>query len=331
MTAALDGTPLAVPTGGIRRYTEELLRALRSEFPEDAYHLISDHLPPTPTGPLMRRWWLLGVQRRMSALGATLFHGTDFAVPYLPLRASVMTVHDLSPWRDRAWHTRADRVRRRTPLLITLGLATMIITPTQAVRAEVLDRFHVHPSRVAVVPEAAADCFRPHLRELAGKPYLLYAGTLEPRKNVGAVIERWRKLRSRYAVRLVLAGRVREDFKAPAPEPDLELTGAVTDDELAALYSNAVAVLYPSLYEGFGLPVLEAMQCGAPVLIGDDPAVREVAGAAALHISTLENLLAKPELRRDMCRRSLLRAAEFSWARTARLTREVYVEAVRRF
>jgi glycosyltransferase involved in cell wall biosynthesis len=331
MTVALDGTPLTISTGGIRRYTEELVRALAIEFPVDRWHVISDQLPPVPTGPLMRRWWLAGVARRMSQLGAELFHGTDFAVPYLPLRPAVMTMHDLSPWRERSWHGAADRVRRRTPVLIALGFATMIIVPTRAVRAELLDRFPVHPSRVVAVPEAAAECFRPRPRNDTGNPYLLYAGTLEPRKNIAAVIERWRAARREHDVRLILAGRLREDFPPPAAEPGLELMGAVTDDELAALYSNAVAVLYPSLYEGFGLPVLEAMQCGAPVLIGDDPAVREVGGSAVLHISALENLLTNAELRMDMCRRSLARAAEFSWARTARMTREVYEEAIRRF
>jgi glycosyltransferase involved in cell wall biosynthesis len=243
----------------------------------------------------------------------------------------VMTLHDLSPWRELAWHSGADRVRRRTPLLIALGLATMIITPTRAVRADVLERFQIHPSRVAVVPEAAAECFRPRAQRSAAKPYLLFAGTLEPRKNVAEVVERWRALRGKHDIRLVLAGRVRDDFTPPAPEPDLELTGAVSDDELAVLYSNATAVLYLSLYEGFGLPVLEAMQCGAPVLIGDDAAVREVAGDAALHISAIENLMANSELTSEMRRRSIVRAAEFSWARTACLTREVYVEAARRF
>jgi glycosyltransferase involved in cell wall biosynthesis len=331
MKVALDGTPLTVPTGGIRRYTEELLCALCSEFPDDSWHVISDQLPPGPRGPLLRRWWLAGVQHRMHQLRAELFHGTDFAVPYLPLRPSVMTVHDLSPWRERAWHAHADRVRRRTPVLLALGLATMIIVPSQAVRAELLDRFGTHPSRVVAIPEAAAACFYPRSRGDRAKPYILYAGTLEARKNVGAVVERWRALRRTSDVRLVLAGRVREDFTPPAPEPGLELTGAVTDDELAVLYSNAFAVVYPSLYEGFGLPVLEAMQCGAPVVIGDDPAVREVAGGAALPLAALGNLLATPELRTDMCRRSLVRAAEFSWASTARLTREVYVESLRIF
>jgi glycosyltransferase involved in cell wall biosynthesis len=267
----------------------------------------------------------------MSQLGVDLFHGTDFSVPYLPLRPSVMTVHDLSPWRDPAWHADAGRVRRRTPLLIALGLATMIVTPSRAVRAELIDRFSVHPGRVVAIPEAAAACFQRRTEALPGKPYLLYAGTLEPRKNLDLVIASWRSVREQYGLRLVLAGRVRSDYVAPAPEPDLEFAGVVADEQLAVLYSNAVAVLYPSLYEGFGLPVLEAMQCGAPVVIGDDPAVREVAGDAALPIAALSRVLGDAAFRCQMQRRSLARAGEFSWARTARLTREVYVEAIRRF
>jgi glycosyltransferase involved in cell wall biosynthesis len=116
--------------------------------------------------------------------------------------------------------------------------------------------------------------------------------------------------------------------------------GEVADEDLAALYSGAVACCYPSLYEGFGLPVLEAMQCGAAVIVSTDPAVRETAGGAAMQADArdvrawkeaMTALLARPELRAAWQERARARAREFSWARTARLTREAYAEAIRRF
>jgi len=139
-------------------------------------------------------------------------------------------------------------------------------------------------------------------------------------------------------VDLVLAGRSRADFSHPAPEPGLRLIGEVSDADLAGLYSSALAVVYPSHYEGFGLPVLEAMQCGACVFISQDAALREVGGDAALVLGgraswadAMRAAAGNPEWLGRRREASLARAHEFSWARTARLTREVYDEAMRRF
>jgi hypothetical protein len=95
MRIALDATPLIVPTGGIRRYVEELVRALTVQFPHDSFQLISDQ--PNPPSGIFKYWWMLGANREMRRREIDLFHGTDFAVPYVPLRPSVLTLHDLSP------------------------------------------------------------------------------------------------------------------------------------------------------------------------------------------------------------------------------------------
>ena len=146
VTIALDATPLTVSTGGVGRYTLELARALATEYPEDQYWLLSDqpfpaphdlrnlHAGTGPQNPVERKWWLWGLDREMRRHEVELFHGTDYAVPYVARRPSVMTLHDLSPWLDPAWQPEASRVRRRTPRLLRMGLATMVITPTEAVR-----------------------------------------------------------------------------------------------------------------------------------------------------------------------------------------------------
>ncbi len=348
MRVALDATPLTVPTGGIRRYVEELSRALVESFPEDHFVLVSDQ-PFNPqklvesSGGLRRgfdrRWWLYGVQREMARRSIDVFHGTDFAVPYLPLRPSVLTLHDLSPWKNAAWRSDV-RVRRRTPWLLKLGISTMVITPTEAVRREAIGHFGIHPGRIAVVPEAAASRFRPVAPPPSSAPYLLFVGTLEPRKNLGMLIEAWREVRRITAVDLILAGRQRPDFEPAPPQPGLNVLGEVPDDDLPALYSGAIACVYPSQYEGFGLPVLEAMQCGAPVIASRDPAIVEVAGdAAALvpasdrrgWVAAMAAAAANEAWRADRHKRSLSRAALFSWAATARRTREIYREAIERF
>jgi glycosyltransferase involved in cell wall biosynthesis len=355
MKIALDATPLSVSTGGVRRYTEELARAVAQEFPEDQCHLISDQpfrfsgVAPRnlalgascPRNAFERRWWLVGVQREMSRLGIDVFHGTDFSVPYLALRPSVMTLHDLSPWMDARWHHAADRVRVRTPFLIRTGRATMMITPSKAVRQQAIERFGIHPGKIVAIPEAAPCWMTPVERNGSGaEPYFLYVGTLEPRKNIPTVLSAWRRVRERHSVSLVLAGRRRSDFPALPEEPGLRILGEVPDSDLPGLFSGAVAVLYPSLYEGFGLPALEAMTCGAAVITSCDPAVLEVSANAAIHVAAnddtgwaaqMEALLTHPEQLQHRRARSLQRAAQFSWRNTAVLTREVYVEAIRRF
>jgi glycosyltransferase involved in cell wall biosynthesis len=331
---------------------------LASEYPKDQYWLLSDqpfrgplgrpnlHCGNGPRNPAERKWWLWGLDQEMRRHGVDLFHGTDYSVPYVPLRPTVMTLHDLSPWLEPAWQPDAARVRRRTPRLLRMGLATMVITPTEAVRHAAIERFSLAPDRVVAVPLAAADLFRPAspAGDARRNPYFLFVGTREPRKNVARLIDAWREVRRTVNVDLKLAGRARAGFPAIPGEPGLSVLGEVSDSELPGLYSGALACLYPSLYEGFGLPVLEAMQCGALVITSRDPAIVEVSGSgkdvAALHVDA-EDTAALAEAMRavgtnpdgfnDVRKKALARAAQFSWQKTARLTHEVYDAAARTF
>ncbi len=334
MRVALDGTPLSVPTGGIRRYTIELARALTAAYPSDTYRLISDQAE-VPAGWLARRWWMFGLNAELSRWGADLFHGTDFAVPYLGSRPTVLTLHDLSPWWEREAHS--SRVRRRAPFLIR-RIATMIVTPSEAIRREAIGHFRLAPDRVVAVPLAAGSHFRCVQSHSERKPYFLHLGAIEPRKNIGFLLSVWREIRQSIDAELLLAGRARAGFVIPN-EPGIRVLDAVEEDALPALYSGAIACLYPSLYEGFGLPVLEAMQCGTPVIASTDPAISEVAGGAALLLDphdskswaeAMRHAAANKQWREEMRARGLTRAGEFSWEHTARLTHEVYEEAVRR-
>jgi glycosyltransferase involved in cell wall biosynthesis len=336
MIVALDATPLIVPTGGVRRYVEELSRALAVEFPKNRFDLVSDQLR-RPDRWLSRRWWLLGVQQEMRKLNSDVFHGTDFSVPYLPMRPSVMTLHDLSPWRFPG----SPRVRRRAPFLLRFGIATMVITPSEAVRKEAIAEFGLAPERVAAIPLAASAFMEPlAVAPAQSNPYFLCVSTIEPRKNIQTLIDAWREVRKQFRVDLVLAGRLREGEKPPPVEPGLRFLGGVCDRELPTLYSAAVASFYPSLYEGFGLPVLEAMQCGAAVVTSRDPAVMETGGDAAITveatdvrgwIEAMRGLLENPQQISERRAASLKRAAQFTWARTARETLKVYESAIDHF
>jgi glycosyltransferase involved in cell wall biosynthesis len=349
MRVAIEAASLGLSSGGLARYTGELSLALARSFPDDEFFLVSDQpfrMPDDapanlrrgggPRNAVERRWWIWGLDREMARLGADLVHGPDFAVPYLSRRPSVMTLHDLSPWMDPRWHHGAHRVRHRTPLLLDLGIATMIVTPGDAVRKQVIEHFRLEPDRVVAVPEAPAPWFRRVDPPPAAAPYFLFVGTLEPRKNLPMLVEAWREVRRHHAIDLVLAGRRRADAPAIAEEPGLRLAGEVPDEKLPELYSGALALVCPSLYEGFGLPVLEAMQCGTGVIASS--AVAEAAGDAAVYADdgatladAMRQAVERPEWVAERRALSLARAREFSWERTARLTRGVYEEARRRF
>lgn len=348
MRVVLEATSLSLSSGGLARYTGELSLALARCFSDDEFILTSDQPFPIPAGappnlkrgggprtPAERRWWLWGLGREARRLHADVVHGPDFAVPYFPQKASVLTLHDLSPWINSDWHHAAQRVRRRTPVLLKFGIATMVITPSEVVRKQAIARFGLDSDRVAAVPEAAPPWLGP-VEVRPAQPYFLFVGTIEPRKNLTALLEAWLEVRRDHAIDLVLAGRRRADAPELKPQPGLRLMGEVPDTQLAELYSGALAFVYPSLYEGFGLPVLEAMQCGTCVIAS--PAVAEAGGDAAVYADgtaalarALRQAAENPEWVADRRARSLARAREFSWERSARLTYHVYEEARRRF
>ena len=359
MRIALDATPLTLSSGGLQRYVSELSLALAREFPEDEYVLLSDQpfsMPPDPPPNLMRgrgvetyadkHWWLWGLRGAMRDTHAELFHGTNFEVPYLGGVPAILTIHDLSPWRESGWHSATRRVRQRTPWLLKFHRARAIITVSEAVRREVIGYFGVSSEIVRAIPLAASERFRPTPPGGSGvNPFFLFVGTLEPRKNISDLVDAWRATRTETGAELVIAGRCRSDFTPiasrrlgteSAPNEDgLILLGEVADDELPRLYSEALAFVYPTHYEGFGLPVLEAMQCGCPVITSEDPAVTEVSAGAAIHARSVEEIAesmraiaSRGEVRASMRAAGLRRAAEFSWSRTARATHAVYAETL---
>lgn len=330
----LDATPLAGTWGGVARFTQELLHGLSQSHSGFQYETWSDQTEPKPQG-WDRRWWAWGLPRRLAQHKVALFHGTDFAVPYWGACPTVMTVHDLSPWRFPEAANR--RVRERCGWLLRLRIPSYIHTPSQAIRQELIEAFGWPAERVAAIPLAASAARQPESACPWPRPYVFYLGALEPRKNLPLLLAAAKLLwEAGQEFDLLLAGQARPGFQLPAHE-NLHLLGALPEAQLNAFYSHALVTVYPSLYEGFGLPVLEAMQCGSPVLASDLPVLRETGGEAAAYASpgdarawrdALAALLAHPSRRAEHRASGLAQAAKFSWAATAQAMEGLYRRAI---
>jgi glycosyltransferase involved in cell wall biosynthesis len=360
MRIALDARLWMEPRSGIGRYTRALMEHLVSAGPEERWIFYVDRAPGPALGgaevrclpwPQRLLWTLWHAPRDLRRRPVDLFHGvTGFELPGRGPWALVTTVHDLVPFRFPQLVPARHRWAVRGLLGGALRRAGRIIAVSEATRAELLARYRLPPARVVVVPEAAAAHFAPPApRALAAvraryglaRPYVLFVGFLEPKKNLGALLGAVARLRRTGAwgdVELVVAG-------APGWGPDptrrahtlgldrvVRFIGAAPDADLAALYGGALAFVFPSLWEGFGLPVLEAMASGSPVLASNRGALPEVTGGAALLTEpepaalaeALGRLLAEPGLRERLREAGLVRAAAFSWERTARETLAVY-------
>jgi glycosyltransferase involved in cell wall biosynthesis len=387
MRIGLDGLPLTVPKTGVGHYTFELARALAELAPGSSFEIpypstygpislsedsrgtpLPDNLSAirVPVGPLARHWWSTGLPRYVRNRKLDLFHGTNYDVPLWRRCATVVTIHDLSQLLYPATHEKRSvrRARRRLPLMART--ADAIITPTESVRREVCEHLRARPEKVFAIPEAARACFRPlafpeteavRHRLGVGEDFLLTVGTLEPRKNLAVLVSAFAEVARALPTRntqLVIAGG-RGWLSGPlftaierSPVRDrILLTDYLHDEDLRALYASCRIFIYPSLYEGFGLPPLEAMACGAAVIVSRTPALVEMTGDAAwkfdpedgreLAVAILD-LLDEQEagdkgynVRRRLSVAGQRRAAEFTWEKTARLTWSVYEEALRRF
>ena len=353
---------------GVSRYIDELVRHLPGALdPDDRLTLFASAastVPGDPTiavrrapgwaaGPTARIAWeqtALPVAARRGALD--LFHGTVNVLPRALGTPGVVTIHDLAflewpdhlPWSRRrylAWGVR-DAVRR----------ARIVLTPSEATRADVIDKLGADPARVIVTPLAT----RVRYRELEPRdwevlqirygltvPFILFVGTVEPRKNLARLVRAFDLIARDVEHELLLAGpsgwRSQEYERALAESSArfrVRRLGFVPDDDLAMLYQSAAVVAIPSISEGFGLPVLEAMAAGGAVLTSSTSSMPEVGGDGAHYVHPfdveglaegLRLLIEDRELNATIRENGLRRAAAYSWEETARLTVAAYRRA----
>lgn len=378
MRIGLDGIPLGEKRTGVGHYTFELAHALSATAPEDEFELVSpfpyvaappdepEQMPPPPnllvkevkTDRLRRRrWWSLGLPFYIKQASYDLFHGTNYEVPLWGRCPSVVTIHDLSLLLHPGTHEKHLVRRARWRLPGMARAAAMIITPSESVRREVCEHLGVKPEGVVAIPEAARRLFhRVPVTETAEvrhrlkveDEFILFVGTIEPRKNLSTLARAFDRILSATPLRpqLVIAGKegwlTDESFsylKSAAVRERVRFTGYVPDTDLRALYSSCRAFVYPSLYEGFGLPPLEAMACGAPVITSRTPSIMETVGDAASLVSPTDvdelaqaiiRVLEEGGERERLSSAGTRRAAEFSWEKTASATLKVYREALKR-
>jgi glycosyltransferase involved in cell wall biosynthesis len=355
-----DGRALASPAAGMRRYARELFGALARFDP--SLTIVAVGAPPdvdVPEGiaraagaralPTNIGWMLTGLPRAARRASLDLFHAPSYTAPVHGPRPLVLTIHDVSYERNPEWYPYKRDPLRRAFYRHSARSADRVVTDSHFSRQEIVDVYGLRPDTIDVVPLAAAEMFS------SGAPlplpnnlppqYVLHVGDLHVRRNlamlVGAVAAVRRKNPAWATLGLVLAGvdrgtgaslRQMSDAAAGA-SPLVTFTGPVSEPLLLALYRSAVALAYPSRYEGFGLPLLEAMACGAPVIAARTSSIPEVVGEAGVLLDPddesawaleIERVLDDAGHRGRLRETGLRRAREFSWQRAARETAAVY-------
>jgi glycosyltransferase involved in cell wall biosynthesis len=371
----LDLSPTVHQHAGLGRYAQELLLALATADRQNEYVVFYNNPAaarvepslerfPKITTPLSYKPW------RLSALlahftripqdpllpGVDLFHATDHLLPYFRRIKSVFTLHDLIFLFHPETHKSLNRWFLTLMMPRFLRAADAVIAVSECTKRDAIRFYRIPEEKITVIYEGVNPRFRPAspeaiaaVRARYGLPerFILYVGTIEPRKNLTTLLEAFHHLLATYDLRLVIVGKkgwLYERFFRRLRELGLEgqviFTGYVPDEDLPAIYSAADLFVFPSLYEGFGLPVLEAMACGAPVVCSNTSSLPEVAGDAALLVDptdaraltgAMEQVLTNERLWATLRAKGMERARGFTWEKAAYRTWEVYQQVISSF
>ena len=370
MHITLNAMLLTPPFTGVELSILNLARALAQHGHHHYHFIIPSHCPesdissprfstsrirpPLPGRPGRILWEQLILPRRLRHARPDLLHAPGYVAPFLAPVPCVLTIYDLIALRHPEWCKRANHLHYRLLLPHSARHAAGIIVPSEATRRELLKLVPAAEPHTRVIPlgvpaefrELPDTTVRPVLDRLGLQPpFLLFVGQMEPKKNIPVLLEAYHQLKTTHGIehKLVIAGnrgwRCREIDAAVQRFglADVLFTGYVSTNDLAALYNAADLFVFPSLYEGFGLPPLEAMACGVPVVCSDRGALPEVTGDAAEVVSDLtpaglaaavHHVLTTPDRRRTLIANGLRRAPKFTWQSTARQTEDFYESCV---
>jgi glycosyltransferase involved in cell wall biosynthesis len=363
-TIGVDATPLLGERSGVGNYTARLLAAQLKTEPDRDYLLYSNR-PLENLEPGLERarripgylpssrwlWMQVMLPRIVNQTKPDLCHFTNALAPLWLNKPFVLSIYDATLFLYSRYHPRTRLLAIRLMLPLAVRRAAAVITISQSARRDLLQVLKIPPEKIHVVYGAAprhfaqvtdtAELARIRHKYNLPQQFLLYVGTLEPRKNLSRLVRAFGRLKEQgQPHKLVLAGPwgwsmtgFRQQIESLGLKESVQMLGYIPDEDLPGLYSLATVFVFPSLYEGFGLPPLEAMACGTPVLSSRNSSLAEICGEAAYLVDPLDEeslvaglqrVLADKTLREELGEFGRQRAAEFSWERAAKETAAVY-------
>lgn len=364
MRIGIDCRSLNGAKTGIGYYTYHLIEALSGVGQDSEFYLYSSCSFSLPKrGEYVRKNSIRGLPGNLWLQTVlpfllhkdkiTIFHAPLYIVPFACTIPKVVTVHDLTFYIYPELACRQNRAILQWLLPASIKAADAVIADSKNTKQDIINYLGTRPEKIKVIPLAASEIFqkihnreeldRVKLKYSLPEEYMLFVGTIEPRKNLERLLKAYKQVidrRTDLPHQLVMVGRLGWLYKDIlriyhdlGMGNRVKLLGYVDEEDMSAIYNGAALFVYPSLYEGFGLPVLEAMACGIPVITSNISSLPEVAGNCCHLVNPLdveelayaiERILESPTLQGQMAKAGLARSREFSWRRTAEETFKLY-------
>jgi glycosyltransferase involved in cell wall biosynthesis len=322
MNIIVNGRFLSRRVTGVERYVREMLYCMGERLPI----IQAKKWTRLTSSPIWEQFYLPTEVRSDEILWSPANTGPIF------IKNQILTLHDISPLEHPEWFSSSFTLWYRLIIPQLVKIVRHIIVPSVYVRSKIIKRFSLPNSKVSCIPGGVDLCkFHPEANRIRNLPanYILFVGSVQPRKNLHRLLEAWKQITPNHpALFLLIAGGTNNNFRTPTFDGRLErvhFLGYAPDEDLPGLYAGASLFVLPSLEEGFGLPILEAMACGTPVIASRAGALPEVLGDAGVLFDpkqpsslaeTLKICLREQNLRQSMVEKGLARAESFTWEKT---------------